>query len=215
MGPTGTKCAHVPTSNLRSMSEHNLPRANGHAQLRVLEALDGAGNVSQRELADEARVAASQVNRIIRGLVEAGRLRVVDDRVRPYAYVLTEEGREHFRRLSQARYAAVVTDFLQVQRRIEGRLTALRRDGVRRVALYGAGEILDVARPLIRRAGLEVVAVVDDDPRRQGTRRGRLTVVGPEDLADVAPDAVVITSFRHVDGIRRRLKAAVAQVVEL
>jgi DNA-binding MarR family transcriptional regulator len=215
MGLTGTKCIHVPTGNHRSMSEHHLARANGHAQLRILEALDGAGNVSQRELADEARVAASQVNRIIRGLVEAGRLRVVDNRVRPYAYTLTEEGREHFRRLSRARYDAVVTDFLRVQRRIADRLTALRREGVRRVALYGAGDILDVARPLIRSAGLEVVAVVDDDPRLHGTHRGRLTVTAPECLADAWPEAVVITSFQHVEGIRGRLQSAAVKVVEL
>jgi DNA-binding MarR family transcriptional regulator len=188
------------------MTEHPFARANGHGELRVLEALDGAGHVSQRELGEGLGLAASQVNRIIRFLVAEGHLEVADDRVRPYAYMLTESGREHLRRLSHARCATVIRDFRRVQRRIRQRLVALRREGVRRVALYGAGDILGVAQPLARSAGLEVVAVVDNDPRRQGTRRGRLTVVAPEALATAAAEAVVITSFRHADRIRGRLE---------
>jgi hypothetical protein len=68
-----------------------------------------------------------------------------------------------------------------------------------------------------RAEGLDVVAVVDDDPRRQGTRRGGFKVLSPETLQAAAPEAVVITSFRHADIIRQRLESAPpgAQVVDL
>jgi DNA-binding MarR family transcriptional regulator len=199
------------------MSEHRTVQANGTGHIRVLEGLDGAGHVSQRQLAEEVGLALSRVNRIIRSLVTDGYLRVHDQRVRPFAYALTDAGRDHLRRLSHARYDAIITDFLHVRRRIVDRMGSLRRDGVRRVALCGAGDILEVTRPLARAKGLEVVAVVDDDPRQQGTRRGRLTVGAPESLVAVAPEAVVITSFRHADRIRERLEngLAGARVVEL
>jgi DNA-binding MarR family transcriptional regulator len=211
------KCAHVPERDDRFMSEHLTARANGDQYLRVLEALDGVGHVSQRDLGDEVGLAASQVNRIIRSLVADGHLRVTEDQVRPYAYALTDRGREHLRRLAHVRYAAVVKEFLRVQARIRARLAALRTTGVSRVALYGAGEILDVARPLARAAGLEVVAVPDDDPSRQGTRSAGMTVRPPDAITDAGLEAVVITSFRHAGRIRERLEASsfAGQVVEL
>jgi DNA-binding MarR family transcriptional regulator len=198
------------------MSEHRTARADRHGQLRVLEALDGAGNVSQRELAEEVGLAPSQVNRIIRSLVTQGHLRVTDDRVRPFAYALTG-GRTHLRRLSHARYDAVVKDFLRVRRRIAERLALLRRDGVPRVALYGAGEILALARPLVRAEGVGGGGRGGRRSAAPGQASGPPHGGSPDAISAAAPDAVVITSFRHADRIRQRLEStsAGARVVEL
>jgi hypothetical protein len=77
---------------------------------------------------------------------------------------------------------------------------------------------MDVAFPLARAAGLELVGVVDDDPVKQGTRRGELTIAEPASLDNVAPDALVITTFRYADRIRQRLASGVTAslpVIEL
>jgi DNA-binding MarR family transcriptional regulator len=187
-----------------------LTRVNGDGRLRVLQALDGAGHVSQRQLAGDVGLAASQVNRVIRGLVADGHLRVADDSVRPYAYRLTPTGEKHLRTLSYERYATAMDHVRRVQDRIRRRLSRVRDQGVRRVAFYGAGQLMDVAFPLARAAGLELVCVVDDDPVKQGTRTGELTIAEPTILGRVAVDALVITSIRHADGIRQRLASGIA-----
>jgi DNA-binding MarR family transcriptional regulator len=202
------------------MTQHptKLTRVNGDGRLRVLQALDGAGHVSQRQLADDVGLAASQVNRVIRGLVADGHLRVADDSVRPYAYRLTPTGEAHLRTLSYERYATAMDHVRRVQDRIRRRLARLREQGARRVAFYGAGELMDVAFPLARAAGLELVCVVDDDPMKQGRRTGGLTIAEPASLGHIAPDALVITTFRHADRIRQRLTSGIAAsvpVVEL
>jgi DNA-binding MarR family transcriptional regulator len=195
-----------------------LTRVNGDGRLRVLQALDGAGHVSQRQLADDVGLAASQVNRVIRGLVADGHLRVADDSVRPYAYRLTPTGEDHLRTLSYERYTTAMDHVRRVQDRIRRRLARLREQGAQRVAFYGAGGLVDVAFPLAQAAGLELVGVVDDDPVKHGTRRGELTIAEPASLGRVAPDALVITSIRHADRIRGRIASflpAGIQVVEL
>jgi DNA-binding MarR family transcriptional regulator len=185
--------------------------------LQVLEAIDGAGHVSQRALAASVGIAASRVNRIINALVECGNIAVSDETVRPYAYRLTRRGRSYLQELNYDHYAAVVGRFREVEARILARLEELRRDSAERVVFYGAGEVMEVAYLLAQRLGLSVVGVVDDDPARYSTER-RIEVGSPASIRDLAPDAVVITTFRHADEIRSRIQPyapSTLRVIEL
>jgi DNA-binding MarR family transcriptional regulator len=188
---------------------------SGH--LQVLEALDGAGHVSQRALAASVGIAASRVNRIINALVECGNVAVSDTTVRPYAYRLTQRGRAYLQELSYDHYASVVGRFREVEARIQARLAELRSDGAETVVFYGAGEVMEVAYMLAQRLGLSVVGVVDDDPAKHSTER-RITIGPPASIRDLAPDAVAITTFRHADEIRTRVQPyapSTLRVVEL
>jgi DNA-binding MarR family transcriptional regulator len=188
---------------------------NSTHHLHVLRALDGAGHVPQRRVAQAVGVATSRVNRIIHSLVRAEYVEVADEAVRPFAYRITPSGREYLQELSYDHYSAVVGRYREVQERIRTRLRDLRTRGVKRVIFYGAGEVMEVAYPLAAEVELEVVAVVDDDPAKHG-RRGGIEVVSPARLTDGAPDAVVITTLRHRDQIRGRLAGpSSTRVVEL
>jgi hypothetical protein len=85
-------------------------------------------------------------------------------------------------------------------------MAQLRAEGLERVVFYGAGEVLEVVRPLAEAEGLRIVGVVDDDPNKQG-RLGTVEVAPPESIVATEPDAVVITTFSHVSEIRSRLEA--------
>jgi DNA-binding MarR family transcriptional regulator len=179
--------------------------ADSTAHLQVLEALDGAGHVSQRAVADRLGMAASRVNRIINALIDRGHVAVGDTAVRPYAYRLTAPGRAYLKELSFDHYASVVGRFRHVEARIRERLAAIRDAGSERVVFYGAGEVMEVAYPLARRLGLRVVGVVDDDPSKHSSQRG-IPVGPPAWIRELAPDAVVITTLRHADEIRARVR---------
>jgi DNA-binding MarR family transcriptional regulator len=174
----------------------------GH--LQVLDALDGAGHVAQRAVAETVGMVASRVNRIINALVEQGRVAVSDGTVRPYAYRVTPTGRAYLQELSYDHYASVVGRFRQVEARIRTRLADIRDAGAEKVVFYGAGDVMEVAYPLAQRLGLKVVGVVDDDPSKHSNQR-RFSVGAPGSIGDLAPDAVVITTFRHADEIRTRV----------
>jgi len=198
------------------MKRSDRAETDGAGHLAVLEALDGAGHVSQRRVAELLGVGAASVNRIVRALVDAGHVEVEDEAVRPYAYRLTADGRVYLQALSYERDARVVGRYRELEERIRTRLEELRRRGVERLVFYGAGEVLEVAYPLARELGLRVVGVVDDDPAKQGDGRSRFIVERPAVIGALAPDAVVITSFRFGEGIRRRIEAGSGcMVVEL
>lgn len=186
--------------------------------LSVLEAVDGRGNVSQRDLADRLGLPLSQVNRTLQGLVHDAHLEVVDREVRPFAYRLTATGRGYLRQLSHRRWDETLRELAAIRRRIGRRLDELKEGGVRRLVCYGAGEVLDLTLPLARERGLEVTGVVDDDPTKQGSLRKGLTVHRPDSLERMEPEAILVTSFRHGESIRARLTSELGsdvQVVEV
>jgi FlaA1/EpsC-like NDP-sugar epimerase len=163
-------------------------------------------------------MAVSRVNQIIRELLEAGHLEVLDAQVRPFAYRLTERGESYLRHLSHAHYRSVLESFRGMRQKIASRLREIQRSGVRRVAFYGAGEVLEVAIALAEAAELDVAGIVDDDPHKQGQKRDGIPVCPPSSLAELGADAILITTYRHGQDIRARLGSRVgdgARVLQL
>jgi hypothetical protein len=134
---------------------------------------------------------------------------IEDQGVKPFAYDLTELGRARLRSLDRNRARSVVRQFRELEEKVLIRLREISATGLNRVVFYGAGEIMEVALPLAREAGLELLGVVDDDVARQGlparSREGSLSVACPSQIEHLAPDCVVITTYRHADAIRQRL----------
>jgi DNA-binding MarR family transcriptional regulator len=206
----------VPHEDARfRMRQRRTAAGSAAHRLRVLKAMDGAGNVSQRLLAARVGLGLSQVNRIIRALLTEGHVRVVDPSVRPYAYRLTPEGRAYLRLLLHEEEVSVVRRFREVQRRLHERLLRIHARGVESVVFYGAGEVMEVARPLAEALGLRVIAVVDDDPAKQGRSLGFLVVQAPASISETGADGVVITALRHAAEIRSRLSREVPAGIEV
>lgn len=149
----------------------------------------------------------SHVNRLLKELLEQGLVTVDDRDVRPFAYRLTENGRDVWQELRHQHALSVVAEFQKLQTRITRRLRVIRSAAIQQAAFYGAGEVMEVALPLAPEAGLDVVAIVDDDPARHGQHPMGPIVVGPKDLDQITMDGLVITTFRHAPAIRRTLEA--------
>ena len=84
-----------------------------------------------------------------------------------------------------------------------------------RVVLYGIGLM---ARQLARSTRLleaGIVGVVDSSPKVQGTRLADFPITGPETLAELRPDVVLITSLHCADEIARDLGTFLGPDVEI
>jgi hypothetical protein len=63
--------------------------------------------------------------------------------------------------------------------------------------------------------GLHVVGVVDDDPTKQGQRKGGLLVHAPSAINELEPDAVLITTLRHAEDILLKMDASLRCSVDV
>lgn len=155
------------------------------------------------------------VNRLLSDLVESGYVQVFNRGVRPFAYKVTDDGRRYERRLGLEQYSWALSSLRRLEQRIRSKLRELKGRGVKRVVFYGAGEIMEATYRVARGVGLRVVGVVDDDPEKQGQRKGRLVVESPSAINELEPDAVLITMLRHAGEIQLKRDPFLRSSVEL
>ncbi|MFQ5412150.1 MAG: radical SAM protein [Phycisphaerae bacterium] len=85
-------------------------------------------------------------------------------------------------------------------------LDALAKEGVRRVMLYGAGlHTRRLERDLVN-TPVEIVGVIDDNEALHGRHLGRFRVHHPDEVADLAVEAIILSSDRHEERLWERRK---------
>jgi DNA-binding MarR family transcriptional regulator len=160
--------------------------------LSVLTSIERDSSITQRKLANELGIALGLANAYLRRCVRKGLIKMSQVPLNRYAYYLTPQGFAEKSRLT-AEYLAVSLDFF---RRSRSDCVALFRQcealGWRRVALYGAGDLAEIAILSASETAVEVICVIDS--RLAGRRSGGLPIV-----ADLA--AALTCNIHGLDGI--------------
>lgn len=160
--------------------------------LGLLNAVAGSDAVTQRSVAKELGIALGLANAYLKRCVAKGYIKVTHAPANRYVYYLTPQGFLEKSRLT-ARYLSISFNFFREARRqcaAVFQVCAERR--WRRVALWGAGDLVGIAVLCAGEFGIELVGVV----------AGRGEAVAPDlpvadGLAALAPiDAVVVTDLR-------------------
>jgi len=151
--------------------------------LHLLELIHRDGNLTQRELARKLNIALGLVNLSLKRLMHQEMIKVKRLSARRFCYLLTPQGMSEKGRLS-ARYLADSFSMYRSARRACLRtLVPLRDRGLKRLALYGTGELAEAAFITIQELGLTLVAVAD------GVAPGATTFLGREVVPLKAVDA--------------------------
>jgi DNA-binding MarR family transcriptional regulator len=177
--------------------------------VRLLSAIERDSGLTQRRLSQELGIALGLANTYLKRCVRKGLVKVGQVPMRRYAYYLTPKGFAEKSRLT-AEYLTVSLDFFRRARRECSGLFAYAHEQMwRRVALFGAGDLAEVAILSASETGSEIVAVVDD--RRHGFCAGRPIV---RDLGAIAGqfDAVMLTAVAEP---QLQLDSATAQLAVL
>ena len=143
---------------------------NARIVLGLLESVERDGAQSQRKLASDLGIALGLANAYLRRCVRKGLIKMSQVPLNRYAYYLTPQGFAEKSRLT-AEYLAVSLDFF---RRSRSDCVTLFRQcealGWRKVALYGAGDLAEIAILSASETAVEVVCVIDS--RLAGRRSG-------------------------------------------
>jgi predicted transcriptional regulator len=173
--------------------------------LLILNEIQRNPNVSQAKLAHRAGISVAMANNYIKELEEQSLVTAEGDNNRRTRYFLTDEGARLQQQLSLSSSVEVIQLYSATKRLFNARFRHLHREGVKRVAFFGAAETGEVALAAARGTPLEIVAVVDNDPVKQGAQFAHLTVSPPDTLDTLQIDAVVIATFAHQQEILRQV----------
>lgn len=146
------------------MSEPGREAGDPEIVLGLLTSIERDSAITQRKLAGDLGIALGLANAYLRRCVRKGLVKMSQVPLNRYAYYLTPQGFAEKSRLT-AEYLAVSFNFF---RRARGDCAVLLRQcsarGWRRVALYGAGDLAEIAVLSAGKSGIEVACVIDAGP---------------------------------------------------
>jgi DNA-binding MarR family transcriptional regulator len=164
----------------------------GQRDLVLLSELERDGNVTQRTLATKLGVALGLTNLYIKRLARKGFIKITTIPPHRIKYLLTPQGFAEKSRLTYLYMQYSLTHYRDMRERLRKTLTAAAKDGVKRVVIYGTGELAEMAYLSLREMNLTLVGFVDD---REVDTFLSYPVWRPKVLADWEFDAVLLADL--------------------
>ncbi len=176
-----------------------------YRKLQFLTEISSGDSVTQRRLAKKHGLALGLTNFLIRRLIKKGYVKIVNLERKRLRYLITPYGVAEKARLTYEYLDYSLALYRHVRAFLTQTLSTIVTSGIQRVALYGMGELAEIAFLLMQQRGLTIVAVVDDSAPDGSVFMGH-PVQPLTALAKVACDCVVIASFADREPLLQRMR---------
>jgi DNA-binding MarR family transcriptional regulator len=176
-----------------------------HRAFLLLSEIEQAESVSQRELASRLGIALGLVNSYLKNLVAKGYVRIKSFPRNRYGYLLTPQGLAEKSRLAYQHLSYFTNLYQSARQDYRALFTRLHEAGVKRVVFCGVDETAEIAYLSLREAGLELLAIMDDE--HAGESFFEMTVMPLATPLAASADPVVITSLKRGDTLVAALMA--------
>lgn len=163
------------------------------ATLELFDALEEGQDTTQRSLAQRIGIALGLTNSLLKRCVRKGLLKAGQAPARRYAYYLTPKGFSEKSRLTASYLSSSLSFFRRARVEYDEAVQYCAARGWQRLALFGAGDLAEIALLAGRDLPVEFIAVIDSS-RNSATFCGlpilrSLSATVRDDIFD----AVVIT----------------------
>lgn len=161
---------------------------------------------SQHQLAEKSHLSSSMVNIYIRELSKEGLISVSGETNRSIRYHLTEKGQKKLFKDFLTFSAETVQIYASAKKEITRLLKQYEARGIRTLVLYGASDTAEIVIAAIQQTRLVVIGIVDGDAAKQGQLFNGTQIQPPAAIPQIAPDAVLITSFARQNEIYENIE---------
>ena len=176
----------------------------GQRDLLLLTELERDGAITQRSLSMKLGVALGLTNLYLKRLARKGYIKITTIPSHRIRYLLTPQGFTEKSRLTYLYMQYSLSHYRDMRARLREALLRATENGVKRVVIYGTGELAEMAYLSLREMNMTLVGFVDD-----GARDSFLSypVWRPEALAGWEFDAVLLADIeqtaRHTEKLER------------
>jgi len=170
-------------------------------ELEILTAIEEGTPLTQRALAQRLGVALGLTNLYLKRLAGKGFIKIREFPTKPYAgkrlrYVLTPKGAGEKARLTYEYIGHSLSLFRRTRDNLREAMGQLGQNGMKRIALCGAGEAAELAYLTLKEFGLEPVGIFAGDG---GGQFLGLPVQPLSELPTADVDGIVIATFDKPD----------------
>jgi DNA-binding MarR family transcriptional regulator len=177
--------------------------------LRLLEAVAASEKPTQRKLARALNISLGLVNASMKRLAKEGYVEVSTTRGSRVRYHLNSRGVQEKTRLTHQYIRSLIGFYRDIKALLQALFSRLETEGVKRLALYGCGEVAELAYLVLHNTGIALVGVFDDGG--DGVEFYGHRVQGREALNTATFDYVLLTQTEDPTGHHERLIEAGVQ----
>jgi DNA-binding MarR family transcriptional regulator len=159
--------------------------------LKLLEAIDSAAPPTQRELARDLNISLGLVNAFIKRLAKKGYFKITTIPKKRAKYLLTPKGALEKSRLTYEYIRYSVGFYREIREMLVTLFGRLEKEGVEKIALYGCGEVAELAQLFLQNTSIKLGGVFDQKPK--GRKFFGHRVKSCEQLADDGYEYVLLT----------------------
>ncbi|RPI78477.1 MAG: winged helix-turn-helix transcriptional regulator [Desulfobacteraceae bacterium] len=186
-----------------------------YRRLSVLLAIRNKTRISQHQIAKLTHLSSSMVNNYMKELQGKKWITMSGKTNRTQSYHLTPGGQAELISLLLHYSSDIIQLYAAAKREVAEKIKTLCAEGVHKVALFGAAETAEVVHAAAKDLPLQIEAIVDSNPDKQGLRFNGLTIQAPEELKGKSMDAILITSFARQTEIQGLIKKILGDAVEI
>jgi len=169
--------------------------------LKLLEAIDSSDPPTQRELARDLNISLGLVNAFIKRLAKKGYFKITTIPKKRARYLLTPKGAVEKSRLTYEYIRYSVGFYREIREMLVSLFGRLEREGVERIALYGCGEVAELAHLFLQNTSIKLTGIFDE--KSDGRKFFGHKVRSYEELVKDGYEYVLITQTedtqRHFD----------------
>ena len=177
----------------------------GQRALQLLRAVEQDSYVTQRSLATQMGVALGLTNLYFKRLVHKGYIKITTIPSQRIKYLLTPKGMAEKSRLTYQYMQYSLSYYRDMRQRLKQVLSRLLQMGIKRIVVYGTGELAELAYLTLREMDLTLVGFVDN---AQGQTFLSYPLWPIETLMQWTYDAVLIADLTNVKKIHAQLISA-------
>ena len=171
--------------------------------LKLLEAIDSREPPTQRELARDLNISLGLVNAFIKRLAKKGYFKITHIPKKRVKYLLTPKGALEKSRLTYRYIRYSVGFYREIREMLVTLFDRLEKEGVRRINLYGCGEVAELAHLFLQNTSIRLTGVFDD--KHEGQKFFGHLVKSYEQLGKDGYEYVLLTQIEDIQSHFDRL----------
>jgi len=164
--------------------------------LKLLEAVDSREPPTQRELARDLNISLGLVNAFMKRLAKKGYFKITHIPKNRVKYLLTPKGTLEKSRLTYRYIRYSVGFYREIREMLLNLFGRLEKEGVEKIALYGCGEVAELAHLFLQNTSIELGGIFDQKP--DGRKFFGHRVKSYEQLANDGYEYVLLTQTEDI-----------------
>ena len=180
-----------------------------YKEFMILDLIEKNKDITQRVIADQIGVAVSMVNAYVDEYEQKGFVKRKYLSTKTVEYFVTKKGTERRKVLNIGYLNASQHLYDSAKENIESFLVQIENKKFQNILLYGAGEVAQILLHSIEtrdNSKINVLAIIDDDPNKQGNALNNKMIINRNQIADYVHDGILISSYINNDKMLKNLQ---------